>query len=162
MYSGVPNAGAPVFISTFEVNVPIAQGAPGLTTCKSAIAASPSASDSVTAPDKKPRRRPNTCHECGHRKMEGEYKALHRRARVAKGTSQRKVPVEERRDSVLRTGRKVGQEGLRRLDVCDCPKCKPVPPVPDVQVFCTCKLPGIYVYAAQMILLLLCTSCDVN
>ena len=87
---------------------------------------------SVTAPDKKPRRRPNTCHECGHRKMEGEYKALHRRSRVAKGNCQCEVPVEERRYSVFRTGRKVGQESPRWFDVCDGPKSKPVPPVLDV------------------------------
>jgi len=51
MYSGVPNAGAPDFMSTFDVNVPIATGQPGLMYCSSATAASASAKDKVTAPD---------------------------------------------------------------------------------------------------------------
>jgi hypothetical protein len=50
MYSGVPKAGAPVFMSTFEVKVPMATGQPGLMYCSSAIAASASAIDSATAP----------------------------------------------------------------------------------------------------------------
>ena len=50
MYSGVPNAGAPDFISTFDVNVPITQGAPGLTYWKSAMAHRASAIDWATAP----------------------------------------------------------------------------------------------------------------
>src|SRR5271167_2509589 len=32
-YSGVPNAGEPDFMSTFEVKLPYATGAPGLTIC---------------------------------------------------------------------------------------------------------------------------------
>ena len=51
MYSGVPKAGAPDFMSTFEVKVPIATGQPGLMYCSKAIAASPSARLSATAPD---------------------------------------------------------------------------------------------------------------
>ena len=50
MYSGVPKAGAPDFMSTFEVKVPIATGQPGAMYCKSAMAAKASASDKVTAP----------------------------------------------------------------------------------------------------------------
>ena len=50
MYSGVPKAGAPDFMSTFEVKVPITQGQPGLTHWNSAIADSASATDSATAP----------------------------------------------------------------------------------------------------------------
>jgi len=93
---------------------------------------------SVTAPQQKSKQRPQTCHECGHRKQEGEYQALHRHARIAgAGKSQCQVPVEERRDSVFRTGRKaggrkIGEESLRRFDVCACAKCKPVLPVTDV------------------------------
>ena len=49
MYSGVPKAGAPVFMSTFEVNVPITQGEPGATYWNRAIAESASAIDRVTA-----------------------------------------------------------------------------------------------------------------
>jgi hypothetical protein len=47
----VPKAGAPDFMSTFEVNVPIATGQPGAIHCSSAMAASPSARLSATAPD---------------------------------------------------------------------------------------------------------------
>ena len=50
MYSGVPKAGAPDFMSTFEVKVPITQGAPGLMYCASAMAISPSARLCATAP----------------------------------------------------------------------------------------------------------------
>jgi hypothetical protein len=50
MYSGVPKAGAPDFMSTFEVKVPIATGQPGAIHCSSAMAASPSARLSATAP----------------------------------------------------------------------------------------------------------------
>ncbi len=50
MYSGVPKAGAPDFMSTLEVKVPIAQATPGRMHCASATAHSPSASDSATAP----------------------------------------------------------------------------------------------------------------
>ena len=50
MYSGVPKAGAPDFMSTFEVNVPIAQGAPGRITCASTTALSASARLCATAP----------------------------------------------------------------------------------------------------------------
>jgi len=50
MYSGVPNAGAPDFMSTFEVKVPIAQGQPGATYWNSAMAESASVSDCATAP----------------------------------------------------------------------------------------------------------------
>ena len=49
-YSGVPKAGAPVFISTFEVKVPKTQGVPGFINCRSDIAAKPSAIDCTTAP----------------------------------------------------------------------------------------------------------------
>lgn len=42
-YSGVPNAGAPDFMSTFEVKEPYATGAPGRTNCSSTIAARHSA-----------------------------------------------------------------------------------------------------------------------
>ena len=50
MYSGVPKAGAPERMSTLEVKAPIITGAPGRTTCNSAIAASASATDCATAP----------------------------------------------------------------------------------------------------------------
>ena len=50
MYSGVPKAGAPVRMSTFEVNDPMAQGTPGLMHWSSTMAASPSATNCVTAP----------------------------------------------------------------------------------------------------------------
>ena len=50
MYSGVPKAGAPLRMSTLEVKDPIAQGTPGLTHCSSTMAASPSATNWVTAP----------------------------------------------------------------------------------------------------------------
>ena len=48
MYSGVENAGAPNFISTFEVNVPIAQAATGQIYCANATAQSASAIDWAT------------------------------------------------------------------------------------------------------------------
>ncbi len=51
MYSGVPKAGAPDFMSTFEVKVPIATGHPGAMYCRSATAAKASAIDKATAPD---------------------------------------------------------------------------------------------------------------
>ena len=41
--SGPPNAGEPVFMSVAERNEPITQGAPGRTSCTSAIPASTSA-----------------------------------------------------------------------------------------------------------------------
>ena len=50
MYSGVPKAGAPDFMSTLEVKVPIMQATPGRTTCRRAMAASASAIDWTTAP----------------------------------------------------------------------------------------------------------------
>ena len=50
MYSGVPKAGAPDFMSTFEVKVPIATGQPGAMYCNSAMADSASARLSATAP----------------------------------------------------------------------------------------------------------------
>ena len=50
MYSGVPKAGAPDFMSTFEVKVPMAQAQPGATHWKSATADSASAIDCATAP----------------------------------------------------------------------------------------------------------------
>src|SRR4028119_98696 len=50
MYSGVPKAGPPDFMSTFEVKVPIMQGQPGATHWNSAIADSASATESATAP----------------------------------------------------------------------------------------------------------------
>ena len=71
---------------------------------------------SVTAPQqKKSKQRPQTCHECGHRELEGGHQALHRHARIAgAGKSQRQVHVEERRDNVFRTGRKLGEGKLGR------------------------------------------------
>ena len=50
MYSGVPKAGAPVRMSTFDVNEPMAHGTPGLTHWSSTMADSPSATNWVTAP----------------------------------------------------------------------------------------------------------------
>ena len=50
MYSGVPKAGAPVRMSTFEVNDPMAHGTPGLMHWSSTMADSPSATNCVTAP----------------------------------------------------------------------------------------------------------------
>ena len=50
MYSGVPNAGAPDFISTLEVKVPIAHPTPGFMYWASAMALRPSAIDCATAP----------------------------------------------------------------------------------------------------------------
>ena len=50
MYSGVPKAGAPVRMSTFEVNDPMAHGTPGFTHWSSTMADSPSATNWVTAP----------------------------------------------------------------------------------------------------------------
>ena len=47
----MPKAGAPDFISTLEVKVPIATGQPGAIHCSSAIAARASTMDSITAPD---------------------------------------------------------------------------------------------------------------
>ena len=41
MYSGVPKAGAPDFMSTFEVKVPIATGHPGAIHCSSAMGGQP-------------------------------------------------------------------------------------------------------------------------
>ncbi len=49
-YSGVPKAGDPDFMSTFEVKLPYATGAPGLTICASVNPASASACASVNAP----------------------------------------------------------------------------------------------------------------
>ena len=51
IYSGVPNAGAPDFISTLDVNVPRTQEQPGFTYWNRAIAESASAMDNVTAPE---------------------------------------------------------------------------------------------------------------
>ena len=51
MYSGVPKAGAPDFMSTFDVNVPMATGQPGAMYCRRAMAAKASAMDRATAPD---------------------------------------------------------------------------------------------------------------
>ena len=50
MYSGVPKAGAPDCMSTFEVNPPYTTGAPGRTTWVITIPASASAFCSATAP----------------------------------------------------------------------------------------------------------------
>ena len=50
MYSGVPKAGAPDFISTLEVNVPITHGAPGLIYWARATTHKASAIDCATAP----------------------------------------------------------------------------------------------------------------
>lgn len=62
---------------------------------------------SDTAPQDTSKQRPKACHECVHRKLDqGEYRALHRHARIAvTGKPQCQVPVEERRDSVFRTSR---------------------------------------------------------
>jgi hypothetical protein len=54
MYSGVPKAGAPDFMSTFEVKVPIAQAQPGRTYWNSAIAAQRLGEDCATAPPSSP------------------------------------------------------------------------------------------------------------
>ena len=43
MYSGVPKAGAPVFMSTLVVKPPYMQGEPGATICAKAMPASASA-----------------------------------------------------------------------------------------------------------------------
>src|ERR1700751_6210180 len=48
--SGVPNAGEPDFISTFEVNVPYITGAPGRTICARVMPRSASMCASVNAP----------------------------------------------------------------------------------------------------------------
>jgi hypothetical protein len=50
MYSGVPKAGAPDFMSTFDVNPPYTNGAPGRVNCDSARQASASAFCSTRAP----------------------------------------------------------------------------------------------------------------
>ena len=50
MYSGVPNAGAPDFMSTFEVKPPYITGAPGRTSCANAMPASASAFCCASAP----------------------------------------------------------------------------------------------------------------
>ena len=50
MYSGVPNAGEPVFISTFDVKPPYITGAFGRTICVKAIPARASAFSKVMAP----------------------------------------------------------------------------------------------------------------
>src|SRR5882757_5789756 len=50
VYSGVPNAGDPDFISTLEVKLPYITGAPGFTACVSVIPSSASACASVKAP----------------------------------------------------------------------------------------------------------------
>ncbi len=50
MYSGVPKAGAPDFMSTLLVNVPMATGQPGRMYCSKAMADSASAIDRATAP----------------------------------------------------------------------------------------------------------------
>src|ERR1700732_5002697 len=49
-YSGVPNAGDPDFMSTFDVKLPYITGAPGRTICDSVSPASASACASVSAP----------------------------------------------------------------------------------------------------------------
>ena len=49
-YSGVPKAGEPDFMSTFEVKLPYTIGAPGRTICASVRPASASACASVSAP----------------------------------------------------------------------------------------------------------------
>src|SRR6202795_186188 len=49
-YSGVPNAGDPDFMSTFDVKLPYTIGAPGLTICARVRPASASACASVSAP----------------------------------------------------------------------------------------------------------------
>src|SRR6202008_4376789 len=49
-YSGVPKAGEPDFMSTFEVKLPYMTGAPGRTVCESVIPKSASACASVSAP----------------------------------------------------------------------------------------------------------------
>src|SRR3981081_3039628 len=49
-YSGVPNAGDPDFMSTFDVKLPYTMGAPGRTICARVSPASASACASVSAP----------------------------------------------------------------------------------------------------------------
>jgi hypothetical protein len=49
-YSGVPNAGAPDFMSTLEVNAPYMTGAPGCTACARVMPARASACWRVSAP----------------------------------------------------------------------------------------------------------------
>src|SRR5215468_5606665 len=50
-YSGVPKAGDPDFMSTFEVKLPYMTGAPGRTICDSVMPNSASACASVNAPE---------------------------------------------------------------------------------------------------------------
>ena len=50
VYSGVPKAGEPDFMSTLEVKLPYMTGAPGLTICASVMPNSASAWASVKAP----------------------------------------------------------------------------------------------------------------
>ena len=50
MYSGVPKAGAPVFMSTLDVKPPYTTGAPGRTICVKAMPASASAFCCARAP----------------------------------------------------------------------------------------------------------------
>src|SRR5207253_5680944 len=50
-YSGVPKAGDPDFISTFEVKLPYITGAPGRTICERVMPKSASACESVSAPE---------------------------------------------------------------------------------------------------------------
>src|SRR5207302_8729111 len=50
-YSGVPKAGDPDFISTFEVKLPYITGAPGRTICERVMPKSASACASVSAPE---------------------------------------------------------------------------------------------------------------
>ena len=50
MYSGVPKAGAPDFMSTLDVKLPYITGVPGRTACVSVIPSSASACASVKAP----------------------------------------------------------------------------------------------------------------
>ena len=50
MYSGVPKAGAPDFMSTFEVKPPYTKGEPGRTSCARTSPASASACCWASAP----------------------------------------------------------------------------------------------------------------
>ena len=50
-YSGVPKAGDPDFMSTFEVKLPYITGAPGRTICERVMPKSASACESVSAPE---------------------------------------------------------------------------------------------------------------
>ena len=50
VYSGVPNAGEPDFMSTFEVKLPYMTGAPGRTICARVMPKSASACARVSAP----------------------------------------------------------------------------------------------------------------